>query len=152
MTHYRALLDTQGDRVLESAVAELLEDGEVQRHVRRVRRINRVRRDATAALLRSELGDAVSVVKPVGGTAFWVRVAADVDLDRWRRMAADQELIFETGDRFAFDGRPLPYIRIGYAGYRETEMAEAIRRLAGALSAVRVNRRTHAHKTIATVA
>jgi GntR family transcriptional regulator / MocR family aminotransferase len=97
-----------------------------------------------------ELGDAVSVVKPVGDTAFWVRVAADVDLDRWRRVAADQYVVFETGDRFSFDGRPLPYIRIGYAGYRETEMAEAIRLLAAALSTVRVNR-THAHKT-ATVA
>jgi Aminotransferase class I and II len=152
MTHYRALLDTQGDRVLESAVAELLEDGEVQRHVRRVGRIYRVRRDATAALLTSELGDAVSAVKPVGGTAFWVRVAADVDLDRWRRVAADQDVLFETGDRFAFDGRPLPYIRIGYAGYREAEMAEAVRLLAAALSAVRVKSRTLAHKTIATVA
>jgi GntR family transcriptional regulator/MocR family aminotransferase len=152
MTHYRALLDTQGDRVLESAVAELLEDGEVQRHVRRVRRIYHVRRDATAALLKNELGDAVSVVKPVGGTAFWVRVAADVDLDRWRRVAADRDVIIETGDRFAFDGRPLPYIRIGYAGYRETEMAEAIRLLAVALSTVRVKSRSLAHKTIATVA
>jgi GntR family transcriptional regulator/MocR family aminotransferase len=152
MTHYRALLDTQGDRVLESAVAELLEDGEVQRHVRRVQRIYHVRRDATAALLRSELGDAVRVVKPVGGTAFWVGVAADVDLDRWRHMAADQDVLFETGDRFAFDGRPLPYIRIGYAGYRETEMAEAVRLLAVALSAVRVKSRTLAQKTIATVA
>ena len=152
LTHYRALLDTQGDRVLESAVAEMLEDGEVQRHVRRVRRMYRVRRDATAALLSSELGDAVSVVKPVGGTAFWVRVAADVDLDRWRQRAADQDVLFETGDRFAFDGRPLPYIRIGYAGYRETELAEAVRLLAAALSAVRVHSPTPAHKTVATVA
>src|SRR5262249_19062584 len=43
LTKYRTLLDTQGDHVLESAVAELLEDGEVQRHVRRMQRIYRAR-------------------------------------------------------------------------------------------------------------
>ena len=66
-------------------------------------------------------------------------------------MAADQDVIFETGERFAFDGRRLPFIRVGYAGYRETEMAEAVRLLAGAFSAVREKGRT-LHKTIATVA
>ncbi|HEX2344627.1 MAG TPA: PLP-dependent aminotransferase family protein, partial [Vicinamibacterales bacterium] len=58
LTEYRTLLDTQGDQVLESAVAELVEDGEVQRHVRRMQRIYRARRDAMAALLARELGGA----------------------------------------------------------------------------------------------
>ena len=62
-----------------TSVAELLEDGEVQRHVRHVQRIYRMRRDATAALLQNELGDAVSVVKPVGGTAFAVSLDLDAD-------------------------------------------------------------------------
>src|SRR5262249_49895066 len=103
LTGYRALLETQGDPVLESAVAELLEDGEVQRHVRRMRRIYRGRRDAMAGFLADELGDAVSVAKPVGGTAFWVRVAPDVDIDRWCRVAIENDVLFEVGDRFSFD-------------------------------------------------
>ena len=74
LTEYSSLLDTHGDQVLESAVAELLEDGEVQRHVRRVRRVYHARRDATAALLANELGDAMSLTLPAGGTAMWVRV------------------------------------------------------------------------------
>jgi GntR family transcriptional regulator/MocR family aminotransferase len=130
-------LDTQGDQVLEAAVAELLEDGEVQRHVRRVRRIYHARRNAMAALLTSELGDAVSVTVPVGGTALWIRVAADVDIPQWCRTGSAQGVIFETGERFAFDSRPLPYIRIGFAGYREAELADAVRRLAIALTAAR---------------
>jgi GntR family transcriptional regulator/MocR family aminotransferase len=135
LIEYRSLLDTQGDQVLEGAVAELLEDGEVQRHVRRVRRIYHVRRDAMAALLTSELGSAVSVSVPVGGTALWVRVNADVDMQGWCRMAAAQGVIFETGNRFAFDDQPLPFIRVGFAGYREMELADAVRRLAGTLAA-----------------
>ena len=134
LTEYRTLLDTQGDQVLELAVAELVEDGEVQRHVRRMQRIYRARRDAMAALLARELGGALTVTPPVGGTAFWLRVAPDIDIDRWSRMAAAQDVIFEAGDHFSFDGAPLPYIRVGFAGHREAELAEAVRRMAAALA------------------
>jgi GntR family transcriptional regulator/MocR family aminotransferase len=137
LLEYRSLLDTQGDQVLEAAVAELLEDGEVQRHVRKVRRIYHARRDAMAALLKSELGNAVSVTLPVGGTALWIRVAADVDIRQWNRMAAAQGVIFDIGDRFSFDDRPVPYVRLGFAGLREPELAEAVRRLAATLTAAR---------------
>jgi GntR family transcriptional regulator / MocR family aminotransferase len=137
LAEYRTLLDTQGDQVLESAVAELLEDGEVQRHVRRMQRIYRTRRDAMAALIRRELRGALTVAPPVGGTALWLRVAPDIDIDQWSRMAAAQEVIFEAGDRFCFDGASLPYIRVGFAGHREPELAEAVRRMAAALALVR---------------
>jgi len=153
LTGYRALLETQGDPVLESAVAELLEDGEVQRHVRRMRRIYRGRRDAMAGFLANELGDAVSVATPVGGTAFWVRVAPDVDLDWWCRAAIEHDVLFETGDQFSFDRRPLSYIRVGYAGYRETELAEAARLLGRALRMAHTEAPRHrGNPAIATVA
>jgi GntR family transcriptional regulator/MocR family aminotransferase len=137
MREYRSLLDTQGDWVLESAVAELIEDGEVQRHVRRSRRIYQARRDAMVALLRSELDDAVQVSVPVGGTALWVGVAPDVDTEQWCRAAAARDVIFETGDRFCFDSRQQPHIRLGYAGYREPELAAAVRLLAVTLAGAR---------------
>jgi GntR family transcriptional regulator / MocR family aminotransferase len=137
LAKYRSLLDIQGDQVLEAAVAELIEDGEVQRHVRRVRRIYRARRDAMAELLVRELGDAVNITIPVGGTALWIRVAPDVDIDRWRTLSAAQGVIFETGERFSFDNQPIPNIRIGFAGYQEAELAEAVRLLAKTLAGAR---------------
>jgi GntR family transcriptional regulator/MocR family aminotransferase len=137
LTEYRSLLDTHGDQVLEAAVAELLEEGEVQRHVRRVRRIYRARRDAMAALLTGQLGDAVSVTVPVGGTALWIRVAADVDISLWSSLSAARGVIFETGDAFSFGNQPLPNIRIGFAGYQESELADAVRLLAETLAAAR---------------
>jgi GntR family transcriptional regulator/MocR family aminotransferase len=137
LAEYRTLLDTQGDLVLEAAVAELLEDGEVQRHVRRMQRIYRARRDAMAALLARELREALTVAPPVGGTALWLRVAPDIDIDQWSRLAAAQGVIFDPGDRFSFDGASLQHIRVGFAGHREAELAEAVRRLAAALAVVR---------------
>src|SRR5262249_52479403 len=121
----------------ESAVAELLEDGEGQRHVRRMQRIYRARRDVMGSLLRTELGDAGSVVVPAGGTALWGRVAADVDGAAWCGACVDQQVIIESGEQFSFDGQLLPYVRVGYASYGEAELTEAVHRLAAALARVR---------------
>ena len=51
ITAIRSLLDIQGDLAMEAAVAELIEDGELQRHVARARRIYAERRE------RSRRGD-----------------------------------------------------------------------------------------------
>jgi GntR family transcriptional regulator/MocR family aminotransferase len=126
----RATIDTQGDPAIEDAVAELLEDGEVQRHVRRVRRIYRERRDALAELLRSELGDRVSFEVPAGGVAFWVRSIPDLDVLEWARRALAAGVFFSPGAWFAFDQRPLPFLRLGFACLTVEEIAEAVRRLA----------------------
>ena len=53
----RSLLDIQGDLATEAAVAELIEDGELQRHVARVRRVYANRREILADRLRRAFGD-----------------------------------------------------------------------------------------------
>jgi GntR family transcriptional regulator/MocR family aminotransferase len=126
----RATLDTQGDPAIEDAVAELLEDGEVQRHVRRVRRIYRDRRDALAEALRRDLEGQVSFDVPAGGVAFWARSVGRVDVIDWARRALAAGVFFSPGGWFAFDGRPLPFLRLGFACLTEREIAEAVRRLA----------------------
>jgi hypothetical protein len=45
---YRSIHDLQGDHVLEAAVADLFEDGLIQRHVRKMRRVYRARLEALA--------------------------------------------------------------------------------------------------------
>ena len=51
----RSLLDMQGDQATEAAIATLIEDGELQRHVARVRRVYANRRDILAASLRQSV-------------------------------------------------------------------------------------------------
>src|SRR5262249_52253572 len=83
----RSFVDRQGDRAVERAVAELLEDGDVQRHARRVRRIYQGRRDALAEALGRELGTVISFAPPAGGMALWARVDPSVDPDAWAERA-----------------------------------------------------------------
>jgi GntR family transcriptional regulator/MocR family aminotransferase len=118
-----------GDPALEDAIAELVEDGEVQRHVRRVRRRYHARRDALDACLRRELPDLAYAV-PAGGVAFWARTHDGTDVDEWARRALDRGVFFSPGRLFAFDERPLSFLRLGFACLTEDEIAEAVRRMA----------------------
>ncbi|MEW5848425.1 MAG: PLP-dependent aminotransferase family protein [Myxococcota bacterium] len=129
----RTFIDRQGDQATESAVAELLEEGEVQRHARRVRRAYQSRRDALATALHRELGGVVEFQLPPGGMALWTRVNPDVDTDAWAERALGQGVAFFSGRRYAFDGRARPYVRLGFAALTENEIAEAVRRMRAAL-------------------
>jgi GntR family transcriptional regulator / MocR family aminotransferase len=132
----RAFVDRQGDQATECAVAEMIEDGEVQRHVRRMRNAYRARRDALVEALRSSLGAAVDFDVPAGGMALWLR-ANDVDMEAWAAASAKHGAAFYTAKRFAFDGRPRPFARIGFAALSEPELREAVSRMTKGHATVR---------------
>ncbi|MEO8800708.1 MAG: PLP-dependent aminotransferase family protein [Polyangiaceae bacterium] len=125
----RADIDRQGDLPLEIAVAEMLEDGEVQRHVRRARRLYLERRDVLAAALGKKLGDVVTFDVPVGGTALWAKISSGVDVEAWHTRALGHKVAFQTARAFTFDERPRPYARFGFAQLEPREIETAVERL-----------------------
>jgi GntR family transcriptional regulator / MocR family aminotransferase len=137
MTAERALIDRQGDAILECAIAELLEDGELQRHVRRMRRVYHDRRDAFCGVLDRELGHVLSYRRPPGGLQLWADVAPSVDIDAWQQRALERGVLFQAGRQFTLDGSPVHNVRLGYAYLDEKESALALRRLAECLPAPR---------------
>jgi GntR family transcriptional regulator/MocR family aminotransferase len=136
ITAIRSLLDIQGDHAMEAAIAGVIDDGELQRHVARARRTYAERRNVLAAALRRELGDEAEFRLPSGGMALWVRFTSPVDVERWARRSVDGGVWWHTGRRYAFDGRPMPFARFSFAWLNERELPEAVRRLAAARPAV----------------
>jgi GntR family transcriptional regulator/MocR family aminotransferase len=129
----RRAIDRQGDPAVERAVAELLADGGIDRHGKRGRRIYRARRDTLAATLQDQLPDAVRFALPPGGMALWVDVARGLDVDAWAARCLRAGVHFLTARAFAFDGRPRPAARLGYAYLTEPELREAVARMRAAL-------------------
>jgi GntR family transcriptional regulator / MocR family aminotransferase len=125
----RRHLDRQGDSVVECAVAELIEDGELQRHARRMRRVYQARREALVASLERCLPGRLVAVPASGGMALWAR-ADGVDVDAWAERARAQGLVLLSARWFAFDRRPRPFVRLGFAVRSAEETARAIERLA----------------------
>ncbi len=126
---HRSHFDTQGDQVLEYVVGELLEEGEIQRHIRRVRREYRLRRDTLVEALRKHLGDRLSFDVPAGGIALWVRADEALDVDEWALSARERGVVVVTGRKYALDGHSQPFLRLGFASLDNRELQEGVRRL-----------------------
>jgi len=125
----RYYMDRQGDHVLEAALTELIEDGELQRHTRRMRRLYQARRDLCVERLGVELADELEFVVPNGGMALWARAARGIDVEAWFVRAEAAGVVFQSERHFTWDGRPGSHLRLGYAALNEAELAAAVRRL-----------------------
>jgi GntR family transcriptional regulator / MocR family aminotransferase len=123
---HRACLDRQGDHAVECAVAELLEQGVIQRHARRAKRIYRGRRDFLVRTLRRELGSALTFDSPAGGVTLWARVSPDLDADRWASRACERGVMLHSARHFAYDGQPAPYLRLSFAQFTEEELERLV--------------------------
>jgi GntR family transcriptional regulator / MocR family aminotransferase len=133
MNALRATYDRHGDAVLERAMAELMEDGELQRHLNRMDKVYRSRRDALFAGLAAALPGVLRVAAPPGGLAIWARVEGKVDVDAWAARALERGVSFQPGRRFSFDGSPVAGLRLGFSNYPEPELQEVARRMRSAL-------------------
>ncbi|GLQ44965.1 GntR family transcriptional regulator [Dyella lipolytica] len=130
----RAASDARSDVAMECAIAELFEDGELLRHVRRMRRIYATRRDALAAALNHHLGSALRFRVPDGGMGLWAHVDESIDISAWARESEREGVLFFSATRYDFHQRQQPYVRLGFSYLNETELDEAVRRMARALT------------------
>jgi GntR family transcriptional regulator/MocR family aminotransferase len=128
----RSLVDIQGDLATEAALATLIEDGELQRHVARVRRVYANRREILATSLRRVFGDGVEFTLAPGGMALWVRLRMPVDVEAWARRSVERGVSWYAGRRYAFDGQPRPFARLSFAWLNERELPEAVKRMSAA--------------------
>ncbi len=129
----RTFVDRQGDLVTERAIADLLEEGEIQRHARKMKRVYHTRRDALVSAVHRHLGDVLTFRVPQGGLALWVKASRSIDVDAWAERAAKLGVLVQTARRFAFDGRAHSAMRLGFAPLDERELEIAVTRLASCL-------------------
>jgi GntR family transcriptional regulator/MocR family aminotransferase len=129
----RRIVDRQGDAATEVAVADLVEDGTVPRHLRRMRRIYAARQAVMASALRERLGEVVDFEVPSGGLSLWIRSRRDVRA--WAERALELGLGLEVGSRFHLAGAPLQNFRAGFASLGAAELGAAVDVLYRALPA-----------------
>jgi GntR family transcriptional regulator/MocR family aminotransferase len=133
----RAACDARGDAAVECAVAELFEDGELLRHMRRVRRAYEARRDALADALKRRLGGALEFRIPDGGMALWARADASIDVDAWVVAGERAGVRFASARMYDIEQRERRFLRLGFSYHDEAELDEAVRRMASGLAALR---------------
>jgi len=111
------MVDAGGDGYMQNALASLIREGELKRHLKKARKIYHGRRDFLHALLREKLSGCVSYTLPTGGMAIWLQLRPDIPI---AGLSASPKLKIARldGERNAF--------RFGFAAMDETELEEAV--------------------------
>jgi len=133
----RAASDARGDVAMECALAELFEDGELLRHMRRMRRIYASRSDALVDALRRRVGGALEFRVPEGGLAVWTRADPAIDVAAWMQAGEREGVRFASAQPYDFHLRERAFMRLGFGYHDEAELDEAARRMARALASSR---------------
>jgi GntR family transcriptional regulator/MocR family aminotransferase len=124
IAHMVSLTDGMGNTVTEDAAAELIENGELRRHARKVRQIYAKRREGFAAEIDRTLGNIAEYRMPDGGLAFWLRF--NTDLDQMERRAGAMGLRFASSRSFMTRDDAPRGLRIGFASLNAHEAKAAI--------------------------
>ncbi|KQS28123.1 PLP-dependent aminotransferase family protein [Dyadobacter sp. Leaf189] len=120
----RRIVDRQGDQMLENAIAELMQTGVIQRHLRKSVRIYRQRRDHFTGLLKSELGNYLQFDVPDGGMAVWAKFHPAIDLPHLASKALQKDLYFSSGFSQSKDFANM--VRLGFASSNLNELEESV--------------------------
>ncbi len=123
---FRRFVDRQGDTILELAIADLLEQGVIQRYRKKALRQYRERRDVFCDLLRRDLSDWVDFQPPEGGLAAWVGFDPKFPLRELAARAGRQGLYLSDGQRYNPPGRQLNHTRMGFAAADLAEMTQGV--------------------------
>jgi GntR family transcriptional regulator/MocR family aminotransferase len=126
----RGVMDRQGDHPMEAAVGELLDEGELQRHVRKMRLTYLGRRDTLVKALREALGGAFDFEVPRGGISLWLRARRAAGFEAWLRRCEARGVRLSPGARYAFDGAPLAATRVVFSRYSSAELGRAVAAMA----------------------
>lgn len=133
LARLRRIIDRQGDTMLENAIADLLQSGVIQRHLRKSLRAYRERRDVFCGLLTTRLGDYVQFQAPDGGMAVWTHFDPAIDLKKLAQRALQHDLYFSNGQHHYPAARRPNATRLGFASSTPEELAHCVEILAGLL-------------------
>jgi len=111
--------------MMEQAVLELINDGQIKRHLRKATLIYKAKRDYFDGLIRKHLIEKVNYKKPEGGLAFWLEPKEPVDLQNIAKALLEKGIQIMPPDRFSH-GKPVNGIRLGYASLTESQLESGI--------------------------
>ncbi|WP_149273172.1 MocR-like pyridoxine biosynthesis transcription factor PdxR [Pareuzebyella sediminis] len=128
----RRFIDRQGDALLEKAFARFIQNGDLDRHIKKVLKVYHHRRNMFCSLLEQNMGGIISFEIPKGGMAVWALLDKAYSWDKLSRACANKGLIIGDWQRYDMAHTGHNGIRFGFAAYTESEMALLFQKLRAA--------------------
>ncbi|WP_281232041.1 PLP-dependent aminotransferase family protein [Flavobacterium gelatinilyticum] len=131
LSNIRVLLDRQGDHILDNAMAEIINDGTVQRYLRKSLAVYEDKRNHFCDLLKSELGNIIDFSIPHGGMTVWTKFDKSINLERLAKDAYKKGLYFSDGKAHQYPNYNENGTRLGFASSSKEELSKGIEILKG---------------------
>jgi GntR family transcriptional regulator/MocR family aminotransferase len=122
------VIDRQGDPATEYTVTDLIETGELRRHMRKVLKIYGERRAYFADLLVELFDGNIEFSVPDGGLAFWVKFTG-IQLDRLTAAAMREGVAILPASSLTIGPQTIDAARLGFASMTVEELRRATHRL-----------------------
>lgn len=126
LTNVRVLLDRQGDHILDNAMGEIINDGTVQRYLRKSLNFYQDKRDYFCGLLESELGDVANFSVPNGGMTVWTKFDKTINLEKLASEAYKKGLYFSDGKAHQYPNFNENGTRLGFASSSKEDLAKGL--------------------------
>jgi GntR family transcriptional regulator/MocR family aminotransferase len=124
--YLRRLVELRGDNNMEDALATLILNGDIGRHLKKVNKIYALRRDHLCRLLETLLQGKVFFERPSGGMAVWARFDPAYPLAKVAAKVLHRGLYMSNGKIYNTHTKDYNALRIGFALLTEEEMTEAV--------------------------
>lgn len=124
--YLRRLIDLRGDNLMEAAMATLIRNGDIGRHIKKSNKIYHQRRDMLCSLLDQHLPGIIDYQKPAGGMAIWARFNPKYPLPAIAARASEMGLFMNDGTSYVTGKTNYNALRIGFASLNEKEMQEMV--------------------------
>jgi GntR family transcriptional regulator/MocR family aminotransferase len=128
LARLRLRAEAQGDRVLESALASLLEDDTFARFIRKARKAYSERRDFASEWIQRWPGFSVG---PCAGLGLWLTCPETLDLDRWLSDLQRDGVLLHGSSHYSSSGSPGHHVRLGFGSQNLPELEAALRLMEG---------------------
>ncbi len=135
--YLRRILDRQGDHIMERVIAQMLQSGDYQRHVKKALKVYATRRDKFITSLQS-LSQYVFFEKPKGGLALWSGLRAPFTWQQVTEVASSKGLGLPAWENYDPDRTGHNHIRLGFASLNDQERGNALDILGESLNYLRL--------------
>jgi GntR family transcriptional regulator/MocR family aminotransferase len=130
------VIDRQGDPATEYAITDLIETGELRRHMRKVLKIYGERRAYFADLLVELFDGNIEFSIPDSGLAFWVKFIG-IQLDRLAAAAMREGIAILPASSLTIGALTMEGARLGFASMNVEELRRATHRLSRVFGKIR---------------
>ncbi|HAO28508.1 MAG TPA: GntR family transcriptional regulator [Chryseobacterium indologenes] len=124
MRKYLGIIDRQGDILMERALGEMIEEGEINRYLKKSLKVYQERRDYLAVLLKQNLDNLITFQIPSGGLAIWLEWNVPINLMQLSRGCAQDNLFIPK--TLLYQNKNLTAMRLGFGDLNADEMEKSV--------------------------